>query len=500
MPVRARVKPQRSRQPLAEGHASLHDREGMLREMRRYLAADLAEEQVLELAANQVTQLIGAPYVRIWLVETDGTLRQAAATGYESGDAELTLATETLTRSALRRDHVVVVDDVSHCPSWTDSSLLERTSLRPYLAVPVQRAEPLGVVVAMRAGNAIFHHEDEQLLVSLADAIAAALANARVLARLADSEQRQRVLFEAIACGVLIQDPDGIILHANSAAEEMFGYSFDEMHGRSSGTLWKTVGEDGVERPPTARNISITARTGVASRNFTTCIIAPQGSRRWLQGNCVAIRGFDGSVQVVSSFIDITDRKRAEEAITHRASHDPLTGLPNRSLLGERLRQSIAEGDVAAAPVGLLLIDLNGFKEVNDTLGHHAGDLLLQRVAERLRDAVCTAAVVARVGGDEFAILLPNAGAEESLLVAGALLEALRPQFVLEGQAVAVSGSVGVSSYPMHGQDFDTLLRRADVAMYVAKRSGLGARLFSAEMEFGRARTLPSGDPLTAAA
>jgi diguanylate cyclase (GGDEF)-like protein/PAS domain S-box-containing protein len=468
---------------LYAARASLYERERLLRDMSRSLASDLDEAHVLELAARHVSELVAAPYTRVWLAQPDGTLCRGAGMGYPD-EGESTLPAASLAGSALTNDRRIFVDDVSQHPAWRDRGFVERTNLRPYLAVPIHRADlSLGVVVAMREGGAIFREDDERLLVGLADAIAVALVNARSLSRMADSEQRLRAMFEAIACGVLVQDPDGVILHANSAAEEIFGYSLDQMRGRSSLVLWKAVGEDGVERPPTGRNVIIAARTGVSSRNFTTCIVLPDGRRRWLQGNAVPIRAIDGAVQVVSSFIDISERKRAEEAIAHQARHDALTGLPNRSLLGERLRQSIDHAEAAAAPVGLLLIDLDHFKEVNDTLGHQAGDALLQQVAERLGDVVRDSDTVARLGGDEFAILLPNTDAAESLLVAGKLLEALRRPLRLEGQAVAVSGSVGVAVYPTHGRDATTLLRRADVAMYVAKRSDAGASLYSAAQD-----------------
>jgi diguanylate cyclase (GGDEF)-like protein/PAS domain S-box-containing protein len=462
----------------------LYERERLLREMSRSLASDLDEAHVLTLAARHVSELLSAPYTRILLVQADATLQCAAAVGYDDADVGRTLPMDSVTGRSFLEDRTISVDDVSRHAS-RERAFLERNNLRPYLSVPIHRAESsLGVVIAMREGDVIFREEDERLLAGLADAIAVAIANARALARLADSEQRLRGIYEAIACGVLVQDADGVILHANSAAAEIFGYSLDEMRGRSSTGLWKVVDEDGLERPPGGRNVMIAARTGVAARNFTTCIVPPDGRRRWVQGNAVPIRGMDGGIQVVSSFIDVSERKRVEEAIAYQAGHDALTGLPNRSLLGDRLRLAIGQAENSATSVGLLLMDLDHFKEVNDTLGHQAGDCLLQQVAERLRDVVRDSDTVARLGGDEFAILLPGTTADDSLLVAGKLLEALRAPLKLEEQAVAIGGSVGVSVYPTHGRDAATLLRHADVAMYVAKRSDAGTSLYSPALDY----------------
>jgi diguanylate cyclase (GGDEF)-like protein/PAS domain S-box-containing protein len=481
----AQVAPALDAAQLQASIANRYEREKLLREMSRSLASDLDEQHVLDLAARHASDLVQSPYACIWLAQSDGAVRCSSRIGIDRDDLGLMLPAESVTGTCMADDRPIRYDDVRTHPTWRDKAFLERTGLRAYLGVPIHRADGLvGVVVAMRPAGASFNEDDERLLAGLADAIAVAIANARALARLATSEQHLRTSYEAIACGVIVQDRDGVIQHANSAAEEVFGYSLEQMRGRRSTDLWRVVGEDGIERPPTGRNVLIVARTGKAALNFTTCIVPPDGRHRWLQCNAVPIRSVDGDVHVVSSFIDITERKRVEEAIAHQARHDALTGLPNRSLLGERLRQAIAQAEGAGAPLGLLLMDLDHFKEVNDTLGHHAGDSLLEQVADRLREVVRTSDTVARLGGDEFAILLPGMSADDAMVVANKVLEALRAPLKLEGQAIAIGGSVGVAVYPTHGDDVNTLLRRADVAMYVAKRSDAGACVYSAAQDY----------------
>ncbi|HEV8687621.1 MAG TPA: EAL domain-containing protein [Gaiellaceae bacterium] len=164
-------------------------------------------------------------------------------------------------------------------------------------------------------------------------------------------------------------------------------------------------------------------------------------------------------------------RRQAEDS-RHQALHDALTGLPNRELFRDRVEQSIRDARRGNVGSAVLLMDLDRFKEVNDTLGHHCGDRLLVELAERLRDALRESDTLARLGGDEFAILLPNLPAPDAVVGAvERVTVALEQPFVLEGLPVAVEASIGIARYPDHGTDVDILLQRADVAMYVAKES-----------------------------
>ena len=169
--------------------------------------------------------------------------------------------------------------------------------------------------------------------------------------------------------------------------------------------------------------------------------------------------------------------------LEHQALHDTLTSLPNRALLGDRLQQAIISCARDNKTLALLVMDLDHFKEVNDTLGHHSGDQLLQQVALRLQNTLRRSDTVARLGGDEFAVLLLGADAEDAKKAAGMLLTALEKAFLLEGQMLDVRGSIGITLYPAHGADALTLLRRADVAMYVAKRRQSGYALYASEQD-----------------
>ncbi len=181
----------------------------------------------------------------------------------------------------------------------------------------------------------------------------------------------------------------------------------------------------------------------------------------------------------------LIDRLRLEAAEKeHQAHHDALTGLANRTLFHKRVHDAIVDARTSGALVAVMLMDLDRFKEINDTLGHHNGDELLQEVAVRLTETLRGSATVARLGGDEFAILLSGIGEiDEAMKMADQILEALRRPFLLDQLSLDVGASIGLAFYPDHGGEADTLLQRADVAMYSAKASGEGMELYSPDRD-----------------
>jgi diguanylate cyclase (GGDEF)-like protein len=188
---------------------------------------------------------------------------------------------------------------------------------------------------------------------------------------------------------------------------------------------------------------------------------------------------------------DIFERQTYTEALRYQALHDDLTNLPNRVLFGDRVNNAIRAALRSNQPLALLVMDLDGFKQVNDTHGHQHGDLLLKQVAERLVECLRDGDTVARLGGDEFGIL-PMGGTDlaGAAGVAWKILSAFDRPFVLDGQSVDVRASIGMTLVPEHGDNMDDLLRRADLAMYDAKRSGSGYAMFAAAQEDAPARRL----------
>jgi len=176
----------------------------------------------------------------------------------------------------------------------------------------------------------------------------------------------------------------------------------------------------------------------------------------------------------VGVFSDVTDERQEAERIRYRASYDALTGLPNRSLLHDRLSQSLAKASREQGLLAVLFLDLDGFKPVNDIMGHLVGDQLLMAVAQRLKDCVRESDTVARIGGDEFVIVLPDvAGVDDASLVAGKVVQSLHERFALEnGNTAQIGTSIGIALYPENGLTAEELIRRADQSMYCAKQAG----------------------------
>jgi diguanylate cyclase (GGDEF)-like protein len=174
------------------------------------------------------------------------------------------------------------------------------------------------------------------------------------------------------------------------------------------------------------------------------------------------------------------ERRRVEQRLAYLAYHDALTDLPNRTLLHDRLEQAARIANRESTPLALLLLDLNGFKQVNDTYGHHAGDRVLQQVASRVRAMLRGADTVARLGGDEFALLLPLTEVDGAVLTAQKVLQEIERPCVVDHRPLSVHASLGIACLPEHGITAETLLQRADVAMYLAKGDGVGIAVYDA--------------------
>jgi diguanylate cyclase (GGDEF)-like protein len=177
------------------------------------------------------------------------------------------------------------------------------------------------------------------------------------------------------------------------------------------------------------------------------------------------------------------ERRRHSERVAYLAYHDELTDLPNRTLLNDRLHQGILAARRDARALSLLALDLDGFKEINDSLGHHAGDCVLQSVAVRLRTALRESDTVARLGGDEFAVLLPNTDAAGAELAASKILQELQAPMLVEGRPMFITASVGIAAFPEHGTGEQELLQKADISMYVAKNDRSGYAVYAADRD-----------------
>lgn len=277
---------------------------------------------------------------------------------------------------------------------------------------------------------------------------------------------------------VILTDPQGNIEYANPKFTQITGYSLTEVHGKNPRLL--KSGETSTEE---YRDLWTTITAGKEWHGeFHNR--RKDGSLFWEHASISPVRNETGDI---SHFLaikeDITDRKHYEEQLQHLATHDDLTGLANRALLQDRLEQSILFAKRSGRLVAALLLDLDRFKIINDSLGHSFGDKLLQIAADRLRDSVRGADTVARLGGDEFVILLAEVANEEDVgKVAKKILDRLTAPFQIADREITVTASLGISIYPQDGEDEETLIRNADIAMYQAKEEGNSFRLYAPEM------------------
>jgi diguanylate cyclase (GGDEF)-like protein/PAS domain S-box-containing protein len=304
-----------------------------------------------------------------------------------------------------------------------------------------------------------------------------------------DSEARTRAVLENVADGIVTVSDEGVIESFNRAASTLFGYSENEAIGQPFGILLAPQQRgDFASRQPDSRELSaLKPRIGRLGE-LVGC--RKDSSTFAMELDFTDLR-LDSRVTHVGCLRDVSQRRTYTETLQHAALHDPLTDLPNRVLFGDRATQAIRAALRADEPLALLLLDLDGFKEVNDTFGHQYGDDLLKLVAARLVTCLRDGDTVARLGGDEFGILpLGATDLAGAASVAWKLQQALDDPFVVGDNAIKVQASIGITLIPEHGDNIDDLLRRADLAMYDAKGSGGGYALFASEHEEAPARRL----------
>ena len=296
---------------------------------------------------------------------------------------------------------------------------------------------------------------------------------------LQDSEKRMRSVLDNVSDGLVTIDQAAVIESVNPAVAKLFGYPEHELVGQQAEILIATTHRSAFDNY-LQRRLKLDIPVSGAHETM--------GKRK--NGSLFPLEFVVSSMQVgsrhlfIATLRDISERKAHTDALEYQALHDALTGLPNRSLFGDRLRQALLNARRNQKMFGVLLLDLDRFKDINDALGHDRGDSLLQEVTARLRGVLRATDTIARLGGDEFAVLTTDARHPEDVVaIAKKILASLEGPFSLADQLVETGASIGIAMYPIHGDDPSTLLRRADVAMYVAKRAGGGYAQYQPEQE-----------------
>lgn len=272
---------------------------------------------------------------------------------------------------------------------------------------------------------------------------------------------------------ITVMDEAGVVQEMNPAGRHLIGVAETD---RIVGHHFKTF-----VAPEYWDEVNSLLKDAVNGSNGSSefQIVTTQGARRWMKSHAALLPSGDRPPCVLSLSVDITEQKTAVDRLSFLAQHDALTGLPNRFSFSERLQQAIAEAAVDGHLTGVAFLDLDGFKLINDTMGHDSGDIALVAVAARLREALRPGDTVARIGGDEFAIILANlTDAEAAPLVAERILHSFAQPFQVDGRELHISASLGVTLYPTDETEVEALLRNADTAMYHAKEQGRSACQF----------------------
>jgi diguanylate cyclase (GGDEF)-like protein/PAS domain S-box-containing protein len=296
----------------------------------------------------------------------------------------------------------------------------------------------------------------------------------------AESEQRFRQLAENIPQAVFLIEPaTSRVLHASPAFEKIWGRSRDSLYA-DAGVLMRALHPDEHElafsssREPSA----------VAESDETFRIVRPDGSVRWIRARSFPIRDGEGSPYRIAAIADdITESVEAKERLLHLAHYDMLTDLPNRTLVYDRLEQGVQDANDGRCAVALLIVDLDGFKNVNDSFGHPCGDDVLREAGQRLNACVRPGDTVGRLGGDEFAVILIHSSENPraAVVVADRIRTAIGQPFQLDGDEAHVSTSIGIAQCPGDSVEAEALLKCADTAMYAAKDAGRDTYCFYTE-------------------
>jgi diguanylate cyclase (GGDEF)-like protein/PAS domain S-box-containing protein len=353
-------------------------------------------------------------------------------------------------------------------------------TLLPLIARFLQHDDAQGMVMAgmialylvMITASALRVHRTILLSLNLS------LSRERADERLQEADEQNRLLLESAAEGIFGVDVNGITTFVNPAAATLLGYQVEELLGRPMHRLIHHHHADGSEYPVGTCPMSLTLRTGIPHFVDDEVLWHKHGHTIPVEYNSTPILKSGAVVGAVISFSDISQRIAAESKLEHQAYFDLLTGLANRRLLLDRLEQALSRSQRHNHMGGLLFLDLDNFKTINDSLGHKMGDELLCIVAERLTLAVRSEDTVARMGGDDFVILLPEVDddpertAKAVQELADKCCEYLSRPYQVRDHELHLTTSIGIALFPMGGETADDLLKQADTAMYRAKEQG----------------------------
>lgn len=306
------------------------------------------------------------------------------------------------------------------------------------------------------------------------------------------SEARIRAVMDNVADGIIIANKDLAIEVINPAVSSIFGYAPEDLVGKPIVMLLSEEKRFAQNELPLDEFFLRATALDTIHGNIREEYGRRKNGSIFPMELVISEMRMSGMSYFILNVRDITRRVEQTAALRYQAMHDALTGLPNRSLLFDRLAQAISSSEREKRPFALLLMDLDRFKPINDTLGHHVGDHVLQHVATQSQAVLRKSDTVARLGGDEFAVLLPGADEAAAVQMAEKLIASIAEPAITEANQLTIDASIGIALFPVHGAHGDALMRCADAAMYAAKRADAGFMVYDLGME----QALPVQDEL----
>jgi diguanylate cyclase (GGDEF)-like protein/PAS domain S-box-containing protein len=455
------------------------------------IASEVTTGRLHETLLRTLLEHVGAQCAHL-LVRRHGQLHLKESARYEdkhfhhetieAQPATLDCVPEMVVNYVARARTTLVLDDACREGVFLHDPYFRRKRQCAVLCMPVLRRNDLTGVLYLENCQltGAFSRVNLEVLEWLLAQVAISMENAGLYEDLQESEARLAAVMETVPACVYMKDPQGRYLYVNREFEKAFGVSLAQIvHKTDSDLLHDQL--DVAESIHKTDMIAI--RTGTIS--IEEDVPAADGATRTFLSVKTPLYANNEITGLCGISMDISEQKRARERIEYLAHYDVLTGLPNRHLLAERIEQALADARRTGTTVGLLVLDLDRFKVINDSLGHRMGDLLLQEVAARLKACARECDTVARLGGDAFVIIAPGlAGGEPMRQLAGKIFDGMGAPFRLGGHRAATSGSIGISLFPKDALEADTLLQYAEMAMYQAKQQGAkGLRFYDEAMD-----------------
>ena len=480
---------QRSALALKDGHADsasrIHEALHHEKEILEMIALDKPLAHILEDVCDRMERLLAnGSLCAISLFDQSTQLLSAAA---GPGLPPEFLATQRnipvgsgygSAAAAIHFNRLTIVQNIALSPLWENvKASAAEYGLQACWSIPITTAfhTVLGTVDVYCQGVHSPGDEEQAMIIDACDLIGLAIDKKNMEQSLEESEERYRSVVTNLSEGIMVIAPNGQIVTSNPSALRILKIIDVSQVGRRHRYFKRVFGEDGAALKLGDDPVSFVFKTRMPILNLSTGVELKDGSIVWLLINCLPIfKKSNASISaVLVSFTDTTEVRETQRQLNYMASFDALTGLPNRHQLNLRLTKALSVARMHQQRVALLFLDLDRFKNVNDTAGHAAGDILLRDVAARLNSCIRSSDMLARLGGDEFVIVAENiADADYLRSLAERVLARMREPFLIEGNQYHLGTSIGISVFPHDGDDASTLMRCADSAMYHAKESG----------------------------